>query len=175
MSNRFSLPSYGLAALAGILLALSFPRYGHPAVAWVALVPLLVALRGGAGAGVVAPGTGTGVRLGLVTGVVAFAGTIYWTREVVQQFGGLPMPVAVVAMLLLALYMAIYAGAAAAITAYLVRQMGTAGLLLAPAPWVAGEYLRGWAFGGFPKKNWPHSSARSSPRRLNRMASSSVK
>ena len=64
-----------------------------------------------------APSAGAGLRLGLVTGVVAFAGTIYWTREVVQQFGGLPMPLAVVAMLLLALYMAIYAGAAAGITA----------------------------------------------------------
>ncbi|MEQ1896130.1 MAG: apolipoprotein N-acyltransferase [Vicinamibacterales bacterium] len=150
MSNRLSLPSYALAATAGTLLALSFPRYGHPAVAWVALVPLLVALRGGAGAGAVAPSAGAGLRLGLVTGVVAFAGTIYWTREVVQQFGGLPMPLAVVAMLLLALYMAIYAGAAAGITAHLARRMGTVGLLLAPAPWVAGEYLRGWAFGGFP-------------------------
>ncbi|MDO8793081.1 MAG: apolipoprotein N-acyltransferase [Vicinamibacterales bacterium] len=150
MSNRLTLPSYSLAVIAGVLLALSFPRYGHPAVAWVALVPLLVALRGGAAARAVAPGAGTGVRLGLVTGVVAFAGSIYWTREVVQQFGGLPMPLAVVAMLLLALYMAIYAGAAAGATAYLARRMGTAGLLLAPAPWVAGEYLRGWAFGGFP-------------------------
>jgi apolipoprotein N-acyltransferase len=27
-----------------VLLALSFPRYGHPAVAWVALAPLLLAL-----------------------------------------------------------------------------------------------------------------------------------
>ena len=33
-----------LAALSGVLLALSFPKFGHWAVAWVALAPLLVAL-----------------------------------------------------------------------------------------------------------------------------------
>ena len=37
---------YVLALLSGALLALSFPRYGHPAFAWIALVPLLVALHG---------------------------------------------------------------------------------------------------------------------------------
>src|SRR4029077_19334863 len=36
--------SFALAAASGVLLALSFPRYGHPAVAWIALAPLLVAL-----------------------------------------------------------------------------------------------------------------------------------
>jgi len=35
---------YALALVSGALLALSFPRYGHPAFAWVALVPLLFAL-----------------------------------------------------------------------------------------------------------------------------------
>ena len=39
--------AYPLALVAGVLLALSFPKYGHPAVAWIALVPLLVALSGG--------------------------------------------------------------------------------------------------------------------------------
>ncbi len=35
-----------LASATGVLLALSFPKFGHPACAWVALVPLLLALRG---------------------------------------------------------------------------------------------------------------------------------
>lgn len=129
--------------MSGLLLALSFPRFGHPAIAWVALVPLLLALP-------TLRGVAAGLRLGLVTGAVGFAGTIYWTREVVQQFGGLPMPLAMFAMFLLALYMALYAGAATAATALLVSRLGTRGLALLPAAWVAGEYARGWAFGGFP-------------------------
>ena len=32
-----------LSALSGVLLALSFPKFGHPAFAWVALAPLFVA------------------------------------------------------------------------------------------------------------------------------------
>ena len=35
-----------LAIASGVLLALSFPKFGHGLVAWVALVPLLVALAG---------------------------------------------------------------------------------------------------------------------------------
>ena len=134
---------YVLACISGLLLTFSFPRFGHPAVAWVALVPLAVALtlRGGVAAG---------LRFGLVAGTVGFAGTIYWTREVVQQFGGLPLPLAMFAMTLLALYMALYAGGATAMTALLMRRRGTAGLALLPATWVAGEFARGWAFGGFP-------------------------
>ncbi|MGE0392278.1 MAG: apolipoprotein N-acyltransferase [Vicinamibacterales bacterium] len=135
--------SYALAALSGLLVAFSFPRFGHPAAAWVALVPLLVALAA-------TRGVAAGLHLGLVTGAVGFAGTIYWTREVVQQFGGLPLPLATLAMVLLALYMAVYAGAATAATALLVGRLGTRGLALLPAAWVAGEYARGWAFGGFP-------------------------
>ena len=37
---------YPLALIAGVLLALGFPKFGHPAFAWIALVPLLVALTG---------------------------------------------------------------------------------------------------------------------------------
>ena len=33
-----------LAAASGVLLALSFPKFGHPAFGWIALAPLLVAL-----------------------------------------------------------------------------------------------------------------------------------
>ena len=35
---------YPLALASGVLLALSFPKFGHPAFSWIALAPLLVAL-----------------------------------------------------------------------------------------------------------------------------------
>ena len=35
---------YALALLSGALLALSFPKFGHPACAWLALTPLVVAV-----------------------------------------------------------------------------------------------------------------------------------
>jgi apolipoprotein N-acyltransferase len=145
-------PDYLLALLAGALLALSFPRYGHPAFGWVALVPLFVALSGWHGR----PGRTPGLpmrrafALGWVTGTAYFIGTVYWTATVVQQFGGLAMPVAIVAMLLLSLYLGLFPAIASAITARLIARVGAPALLLAAAPWVATEFFRGYLFGGFP-------------------------
>ena len=140
------------ALLSGVLLALSFPKYGHPAVAFIALVPLLVALSGWSGRGITIPGVSTrrGFILGLIAGFIHFAGTVYWTGATVSTFGGLPVFVAVIVAALLALYMATYIAVTGAIVAILTRRFGIGGLFLAPAAWTATEYLRGVIFGGFP-------------------------
>jgi apolipoprotein N-acyltransferase len=109
-----------VAALAsGVLLALSFPRYGHPAVAFIALVPLFVALSGWNGQPGKTPGVspGRGFRLGLVAGFIHFAGTVYWTGATIQTFGGLPWVVAVLITALLVLYTATYVALASAASA----------------------------------------------------------
>ena len=140
-----------LGTATGALLALSFPKFGHPACAWVALVPLLLALRGSGPLGRPQP---LGVRRATLVawwaGLVYFTGTVYWTSGVLAQFGGLPTPVAVIAMLLLAGYLALYPAAAAAVTARCVAGFGDRGLALAPAAWAATEFMRGAFFGGFP-------------------------
>ncbi len=142
-----------VAALAsGVLLALSFPKYGHPAVAFIAMAPLYIALSGWNGQPGRAPGvsTGRGFRLGLIAGFVHYAGTVYWTGATVQTFGGLPLPVAVFVTGLLVLYMATYVALASAASAIFIRRFGLVGLALSPATWVAAEYTRGYLFGGFP-------------------------
>src|SRR5262245_8187197 len=131
-----------MAALSGVLLALSFPKYGHPAVAFIALVPLLV--------GLVSASPRQGFLRGLLAGFIHYAGTVYWTGATVSTFGGLPVIVAVFVAGLLALYMAAYIAVFAAITAVLVRRFRFNGLWLAPAAWVSMEYLRGILIGGFP-------------------------
>ena len=135
-----------------MLLALSFPRYGHPAVAFVALVPLLVALSGWNGRSGVLPGVSTrrGFTLGLIAGFIHYAGTVYWTGATVSTFGGLPVFVATLVAGLLALYMAAYIAVFGAITATLVRRFHASGLWIAPCVWVTMEYLRGILIGGFP-------------------------
>jgi apolipoprotein N-acyltransferase len=148
----FRKTDYLLAALSGAFLALSFPRFGHPAFGWIALVPLFIALSGWTGRRGHAPGVPLprAFALGLVTGTISFVGTVYWTATVVQQFGGLKPPVAIVAMLLLAIYLGMFPAIAALVTARLVARGGSAGLLLAAAPWVGTEFFRGYLFGGFP-------------------------
>jgi len=139
------------AMLSGVLLALSFPKYGHPAVAFIALVPLLVALSGWNGQRTL-PGVSTrrGFVLGLTAGFIHYAGTVYWTGATVSTFGGLPVIVAYLASGLLALYMAAYVAMFSAVTAILVRRLNVRGLWMAPAVWVTFEYLRGILIGGFP-------------------------
>jgi len=141
-----------LAATTGVLLALSFPRYGHPACAWVALVPLLLTLSGWSGRTGQLPGVSAwrGWRLGFVAGLIYFVGTVYWTSTVLATFGGLPLPLALFAMLLLASFLALYPACAAAVLARCFAKWGAAAFGLVPVLWVAAEYLRGTLFTGFP-------------------------
>jgi len=152
LPNERLVLSYSLSALSGALLALSFPRYGHPAFGWIALVPLLLALSGWRGQPGPLPGQPPRRALwfGMVTGLVYFAGTVYWTSNVLAVFGGMPMILAVVAMLVLAAYLAIYPAIAAMVLASLIARAGRSALFFAPAAWIATEYLRGLLFGGFP-------------------------
>jgi apolipoprotein N-acyltransferase len=141
-----------LAAFAGLLLALSFPKFGHPACAWIALVPLFLALSGWTGRPGPLPGTPPlrGLLLGLVTSVVFFCGTLYWTGPVLVTFGGLPAPLGVVSVVLLSIYLGLYNAVGTAALGVILRRYGARGLWLAPAAWVSGEYLRGTLLSGFP-------------------------
>lgn len=118
----------------------------------MALAPLLVALSGWRGRAGDCPGVSTsrGAILGLLTGFVHFAGTVYWTGDTVRTFGGLAAPVAVLVAGLLVLYLALFVALFGAASAIIVRAFGARGLLLLPFVWVATEYLRGHLFGGFP-------------------------
>jgi apolipoprotein N-acyltransferase len=118
----------------------------------VALTPLYVALSGWTGRGNDVRGVSarTGFILGLLTGIVHYAGTVYWTSGTVATFGGVPWLVAVPVAFLLVLYMSLYVALASAASAMLIRRFGVAGLALAPATWVAAEYARAHVFGGFP-------------------------
>jgi apolipoprotein N-acyltransferase len=124
-----------LAALSGALLALSFPKFGHGTMAWVALAPLLLALgesRGGLDA----------FRLGYITGAVASVGIVYWTALVVVQYGGLSLPVGIGVMTLLCLALALFPSLFGWMVGTWRRALGPAALLLAPVAWVATEILR---------------------------------
>ncbi|MGE0122559.1 MAG: apolipoprotein N-acyltransferase [Vicinamibacterales bacterium] len=133
-------------------MALSFPRYGHAAVALAAAVPLLVAVSGWRGRPGRLPGTSwrRGAGLGGVAGTIYFGGTIYWTGAVVSTFGGLPQAVALACAMALAAYMTLYLVAATAVLGRAVAVAGVRGLWLAPWLWVAGEFARGHILGGFP-------------------------
>ena len=133
--------------LSGALLALSLPKYGHPAVAWVALIPLLVQIADRAHAPRAAR---RGFVWGWLCGVVYFAGTIYWTGGVMARYGGIqPALAAAIAGLLIA-FLALFPAVFGIVLAQSVDRLGRRALLLAPFAWTATELGRTWLFGGFP-------------------------
>ena len=79
--------TFSLAAASGVLLALSFPKFGHPALAWIALAPLLLALAQPVS-------LLRAFALGLTCGVIYFGGTLYWMTGVMSVYGGLSAIVA---------------------------------------------------------------------------------
>ena len=146
-----------LALLSGALLALSFPKFGHPAIAWIAVAPLLVAVchrplpwR-------------RGFLLGLVTGIVYFAGTLYWLVETMTTFGGLGTPMATVAAALLIVYLALFPAGFAAIQARLVATYGRGWIFAAPPIWMASEMGRTYVLDGFPWELVGYSQATTLP------------
>lgn len=89
-------------------------------------------------------------RLGLVSGIVYFCGTLYWLTQVMATHGGLPTAVAGLLALSLAVYLAVFVGLFAVLVAASVRHWGPAGLWMAPVYWVAAEWLRAWLGWAFP-------------------------
>ncbi len=131
-----------------MLLAVSFPKFGLPTFAWGAVAPLFVAVALRATAPAYTPWTT--FRLGLLTGWVYFSCTLYWVVSVMTTYGGLSLPVAILAAGLLVGYLSLYIGGVAVLLGASVRRFGLSGLWLAPVFWVALEWARGWIGGGFP-------------------------
>lgn len=88
--------------------------------------------------------------LGLSTGFVYFAGTLYWVVETMRLHGGVPWPAGVLVAGLLAAYLAIYPALFAVLLHRAVRRLKVAGLWLSPALWVTTEWLRSSVGPGFP-------------------------
>ena len=133
-----------LAILSGVLLALSFPKFGHAAFAWIALAPLLVAVS------YRPQPTRRAFTLGLLAGIVYFTGTLYWLVETMTTFGGLSTPLAAFAAALLIAYLSLFPAFFALIVARLNRSFGRQAILLAPFVWVATEMGRTYIMDGFP-------------------------
>ena len=131
-----------LAAFAGVLLALSFPKAGYAPVAFVALVPLLVALNGAS--------RRVGFLLGQVAGTFQGFLLLSWVAEVMHRYGGVAAPVAFLLAFLLALAFGLFIGAFGALQAHIGLAFKSRALLLAPFAFVTCEFLREHLLFGFP-------------------------
>ncbi len=167
--RRVDWGAYAAAAGSGVLLALAFPlvvpfvglREVDPAgrlevLAWVALVPAVLAVRA-------APSARSAFLRGLVAGLAFFYAAIHWVSHAMTAFGGLPFAVALVGLTALVLFMAVHWAAAFAISWTLRDRLGWPLHVHLPVVWVALELSRNHLFSGFPWGNVGYSQVRTLP------------
>ena len=128
--------SAALAALSGLFLVASFPKFDLNWLAWIALVPLIVAIERG--------GPGRAFLLANVTGLVFFVGVFEWIWQVPAYN--------VLDEAALGIYLAQYFALWALALRWLHDRSGLPSMLIGPALWVALEYLRSHA--GFLSLPW---------------------
>lgn len=130
------------ALLSGALLAVSFPTLNLFPLAWVALAPLLTRLYD--------LDSRQAFRAGLLFGIVYFFGTTYWIYHSVYHYGGMPLIPSVCLVLVLCCYLALYPAICSVLISRFLRETPLPALLLAPLFWTVGEFVRSYAFTGFP-------------------------
>lgn len=146
MKKRLPFGTLTAAVGSGLLWALAFsswaPEPVGPWLSWLALVPLLLALRSGS--------FGTG----WLFGVVFWMASIHWIAPTLVRFGGLPIPAGWLLLLLLASYLALFSGLFAWTTHRLIQIPApiptTLTVVAVPAVWVLAELTLGRLFSGFP-------------------------
>jgi len=145
-----------LPALAsGLLLFLATP--GTPGIAilaWVALMPLLLAGRS-------ATSPANAAWLGLGCGMTFYPLTLAWITIVLGTYGHLDWWLTVPALLLLSLYMSLFLAIFTAGCRWNDDRLPLP--LFAPALWVGLDFLRAGLFSGFPWLDLGYTQFRSNP------------
>ncbi|MCG8636764.1 MAG: apolipoprotein N-acyltransferase, partial [Desulfobacterales bacterium] len=132
---------YFPALLSGVMLTAAFPDTGLFQLAFVAVVPLWVSLE--------AMTSRQAFYAGMITGVTHYLTLIYWLIPTLTIYGKIHILLALACLVLLSLYLALYAG----LFALLIKRL-PAPPWLAPVwggvIWVGLEFLRTHALTGFP-------------------------
>jgi len=129
------------AAGAGLALTACFPNTGAAPLAWVALIPLLAAVRG--------QPPRQAMRLGIVCGLVHYLTLLYWVVYTMTTYGRLPLWLSLPVWFLLSLVLSLFTG----VFGLGIGCLGRGPLPLAlvgPALWTAVELARTHIFTGFP-------------------------
>ncbi len=131
----FSKIEWGAAAASALLLILAFPNFEFYLLAWIALVPLLVAIAQ-------RPSPLRAFILGWAAGTAFFYVTCYWLTYSMIHYGGLPTLLAYALLIPGALVVGIFPGLFALLIALVIQKWGRMAILFAPIFWTALEWAR---------------------------------
>jgi len=131
-----------LALISGLLFAFSFPNVAIGWFAFVAFIPLYVALHG-ARSGWQAAG------LGWIAQTTAWLLMVPWVVRVMSHYGGLPYVVGVLLFCAMSLYLGLY-GALYGWLFWRIRPNSFPRWLVVALAWPVVEFIRTYAMTGFP-------------------------
>lgn len=140
-----------LVVLSAALQVVIFPLPGLYWLSWVAMAPLLIALLRAHPSGALqldanvrlAPATPIeGFLLAYACGILWCGGTCYWVFDTMHRYGGLPVPLALLVLILFCLYIGLYHGLFGLLLAVMARGSERRALVAAPFVWVAVELAR---------------------------------
>jgi apolipoprotein N-acyltransferase len=117
--------AFGLATLSGCLWFLAVTPFDLSLLAWIAAVPMLLAVDR-------APSYGQALFLGWWAGVVETAGGFYWLLDVTQRFADFPLAAALLVLLLFCAARALIFLLFTAIVCFVRRRRRVPMTLLAP-------------------------------------------
>ena len=143
-----------LAIASGILIALSFPNPGLSFLAWVALIPLLIALEEST--------PRQAFRVGMTCGIISYAFILYWLNIVFVRYGHLPWSVSIPIYLLLVVWLAMFYALSTSIARW-GELIGIKAAFTLPVAWVAFDFIRSFLFSGFAWAMLGHSQFRTLP------------
>ncbi|HLL70195.1 MAG TPA: apolipoprotein N-acyltransferase [Pyrinomonadaceae bacterium] len=135
---RSCVPARGhaaLSALSALLLVLSFPDFNLWQLAWVGLVPLLVAVA-------LAPRPRQAFVLGWLAGALFFYGSCWWLTHSMIHYGGLPRPLAYALLVPVVVIVGLFPATFALVLSRLCARWGVYALVAAPPLWAATEWAR---------------------------------
>ena len=141
-SNIKKFSAYIPALISGVLLVLAFPVFDMYLLAWVAFIPFLLSLW--------EKTPREAFLAGFAFGVVYFFGTLYWIYHSINFYGGISFATSIAIVLLLCCYLSIYPAVFAYFFSSVIKKTRLPALLIGPVLWVVLEFIRSYAFTGFP-------------------------
>lgn len=120
-----------LSVISGVLLVLAFPRFGLYPLAYVALVPLLLAVRR-------SRSIFDSAVSGMLCGSIFFGGVLFWINTLSRWAG----PWAYLSWISLAVFQAVFLAIFAGASKYLARLSLKLDIILIPLLWTAVEWIR---------------------------------